>query len=52
MDVGTPGEQSRSSGRQPAEARSNVTRGVYRHVLADEMNTAALVFDKLYGASS
>jgi len=31
---------------------SNVTRGVYRHVLADEMNTAALVFDKLYGASS
>jgi integrase len=31
---------------------SNVTRGIYRHVLADEMNAAALVFDKLYGASS
>lgn len=31
---------------------SNVTRGVYRHQLADEVGAAAAVFDKLYGATS
>jgi integrase len=31
-------------------ANSNVTRAVYRHQLADEIGTAASVFDKLYGA--
>jgi integrase len=31
---------------------SNITRGVYRHLLADEVGTAAVVFDNLYGASS
>jgi integrase len=31
---------------------SNVTRVVYRHQLADQIGTAAEVFDKLYGASS
>jgi integrase len=31
---------------------SNVTRGVYRHLLADEIGAAAVVFDRLYGASS
>jgi integrase len=31
---------------------SNVTRGTYRHLLADEIGTAAVVFDRLYGASS
>jgi integrase len=31
---------------------SNVTRAVYRHQLAEEIGTAAQVFDRLYGASS
>jgi integrase len=31
---------------------SNVTRSTYRHQLADEVGTAAIVFDGLYGASS
>jgi site-specific recombinase XerD len=31
---------------------SNVTRGVYRHLLTDKLWTAAVAFDKLYGASS
>jgi integrase len=31
---------------------SNVTRGVYRHLLADEVGAAAVVFDRLYGATS
>jgi hypothetical protein len=31
---------------------SNITRSTYRHLLADEVGTAAVVFDKLYGASS
>jgi integrase len=31
---------------------SNVTRSVYRHQLADQMGTAAVVFDKLYGEGS
>jgi integrase len=31
---------------------SNVTRGVYRHLLADEIGTAAVVFDGLYGETS
>jgi integrase len=31
---------------------SNVTRAVYRHQLADEIGTAAQVFDRLYGEPS
>lgn len=31
---------------------SNITREVYRHQLADEIGAAAMVFDRLYGASS
>jgi integrase len=33
-------------------SNSNVTRAVYRHQLADEIGTAAEVFNRLYGASS
>jgi integrase len=33
-------------------SNSNVTRGVYRHLLADKLGTAAAVFDNLYGTSS
>jgi hypothetical protein len=31
---------------------SNVTRSVYRHQLADEIGTAGVGFDNLYGAGS
>jgi integrase len=33
-------------------ANSNVTRGVYRHQLADEITATAAVMDQIYGASS